>query len=359
MKKLLPIAGGVVAACAVLVYIYQEDLSSWSTENYLKPRHNFTDKPIPAAPDYSQASSWAALPDTKDGADISPEPEKINLDRQDAANVDVFFIHPTTYYKPDSWNQPLDHQEANSFTDGTVLPNQASVFNSCCRVYAPRYRQATLYSFYDDNENSRAALDLAYDDVKNAFEYFITNYSKQRPFIVAGHSQGSKHLDRLLKEEINNTELQGRMIAAYPVGFPLDGSNGIEVCSSAKQTGCQVTWNAVAPDYQVHYDPASNICVNPLTWKTDGEYAGVDKNLGSVNFSDKGDLQVGVIDAQCKNGLLIVKNLQSDQYPDSLLGKGNYHIYDYGFYHMNIRSNVQQRVSAYQARSGGEKPTPD
>ncbi len=64
-----------------------------------------------------------------------------STDGQAAAPVDVFFLHPTTYFTHKTWNAPLSDQGANETTDQDILRNQASAFNACCRVYAPRYRQ--------------------------------------------------------------------------------------------------------------------------------------------------------------------------------------------------------------------------
>ena len=97
------------------------------------------------------------------------------------------------------------------------------------------------------------------------------------------------------------------MVAAYLVGFTIDRSNGVAVCETPTQTGCQVTWNTVGPQAGALFDAPDNICVNPMTWRTDGLRAGHEANLG----------------------------------------RDNYHIYDYAFFYMNIRQNVQARVDAF------------
>ena len=67
----------------------------------------------------------------------------------------------------------MDDSRANDLTDSWVMRDQASVFNECCRVFAPRYRQATLYSFQDNSGSGEKALDLAYEDVRTAFLYIL------------------------------------------------------------------------------------------------------------------------------------------------------------------------------------------
>ena len=174
-------------------------------------------------------------------------------------NIAVFFVHPTTFLESAGWNQPLDHAATNKRTDDTVMRNQASVFNGCCDVYAPRYRQATIFSFMDGSgaKNGEQALALAYDDVAAAFQEFL-RLNPDRPIVLAGHSQGSHHLDRLIEEEVVGTALANRLVAAYPIGYSIDTSNGLPVCENVAQVGCQVTWNASAADAPVRWrNPAT------------------------------------------------------------------------------------------------------
>ena len=128
-------------------------------------------------------------------------------------------------------------------------------------------------AFFDDSESGPQALALAYEDVIAAFRYYVTHFNEGRPFVLAAHSQGSRHADYLMADEIVGTELANRMIAAYPVGFEIDGSNGVPVCDTPTQTGCQVTWNSVGPAAGALFASPDNICVNPLTWRGDGAHA--------------------------------------------------------------------------------------
>ena len=114
---------------------------------------------------------------------------------------------------------------------------------------------------------------------ERAFDYFIEHYNQGRPFILAGHSQGSVHVRTLLEKRITGTPLRERLVAAYPIGFSIDREAmakavpDVPVCESAEQIGCVVSWNAVGPDAAPWGDPRKNICVNPLTWRTDGAAA--------------------------------------------------------------------------------------
>jgi hypothetical protein len=102
----------------------------------------------------------------------------------EAGRADVFFIHPTTTLSLRVGNGAAG---AHLFLNKLSLVNQASVFDRCCRIYAPRYRQMRLRSLAHDAEAS----DLAYADVRAAFENFLARTGSARPFLIAGHSQGS------------------------------------------------------------------------------------------------------------------------------------------------------------------------
>lgn len=353
-KTALVAIGVIVAGLAGLAFVYRADLQLRLMVMMITPNQAFTDASSPAPPDYANPLHWAALPDRADLADSVPTGA---TDAQATASVDLFFLHPTTFLSPDAWNQSLDDAATNELTDEMVMRGQASVFNGCCRIYAPRYRQATLAAFFDEGESASRALALAYVDVVAAFRYYMTHFNEGRPFVLAAHSQGSRHADYLMADEIVGTELAGRMIAAYPVGFELDGSNGVPVCETPTQTGCQVTWNSVGPAAGALFASPDNICVNPLTWRIDGALADRAANLGAVNL-DAGDApEPGVADAQCRDGRLYVSEIHSDNYSLMPLGRDNYHIYDYALFYMNIRENVQARVDAFLALHGDD-PAP-
>ena len=132
--------------------------------------------------------------------------------------MDVFFIHPTTYIGSDddkinvtdldlndlfklagsmrkaAWNANLDDTALNNQTDIKPILYQASVFNGSCRIFAPRYRQANLKAFLvRKSPKAQETFDLAYGDIKAAFQYYLDHYNHGRPIIIAGHSQGSLH----------------------------------------------------------------------------------------------------------------------------------------------------------------------
>ena len=347
LKKISIAGTGLLMLLAGAAYVYRADIGLVVMAILIAPGHGFDDAPPPQAPDYANPDHWAALPDRQDLADAVPPG---GTDQQADARVDVFFLHPTTYVTSDGWNQPLEDDATNQSTDEAVMRGQASAFNACCRVFAPRYRQATLAAFFDQNGHGPRALDLAYQDVVAAFRYFIDELNEGRPFILAGHSQGSRHADLLLAEQIVGNPVANRLVAAYPVGFEIDGSNGLPVCTAPTQTGCQVTWNTVGPRAGALFASPANICVNPLTWAAAGAAAPHDLNLGAVNFDGDASYEQGAADAQCvDDGRLLVSDIRSNRYTQRPLGRDNYHIYDYALFYVNVRQNAQARVEAFLA----------
>ncbi len=303
----------------------------------------------PAAPDYARLEYWAAHPDKADEADRVPDPSL--RDRQAEAAVDVFFVHPTTYSgRARSWNADPDDAKLNRETDETTIRHQASIFNGAGRVFAPRYRQAHLRAFYTKDKRTAArALDLAYEDVRRAFQYYLDHYNEGRPIIIAAHSQGTRHAVRLLKEFFDGKPLGDRLVAAYLVGWPVRKAQyaTIPPCATPDQTGCFVSWRSFrhgyVPKRYVHGD--SIACINPLLWTPDETPAPARLNEGTV-LRGFDRLWPGIADAQVHDGLLWV---HKPRFPGSaLLLTPNYHIADYNLFYVNVRKNAMLRAAHFE-----------
>lgn len=318
-----------------------------------------------ASPDYKQDSAWLAFPG-RDGLERSTPPG-IEVVDESVALTDVFFIHPTTYLANDVMNVPYN---VTGELNMPVVLGQLSVFNGCCRIYAPNYRQATLKGI-----PSAEAMTLAYSDVARAFRYYVNNHNDGRPFIIASHSQGTEHAVRLLQAEIIGTPLQNRLVVAYTVGAYTPSTFdtiGLSVCASAQQIGCIASWNTVqegrketlglvrnvkywwAGERVLSSDPA--VCVNPLTWSLDGSVdAGA--NLGALEFHREpvnsakkqlAPLVVGLTGARCRDALLEVDISSESSFNDRLSKSiGSYHLNDYGIFYANIRANVSLRINSW------------
>lgn len=298
-----------------------------------------------SAPDYSLEESWSALPFREDAADVLPENETWISDS--LKEVDVFYVHPTVYQKGSLWNAGLDMKKINRRVDKYPVRLQASVFNESCRVYAPRYRQAVVKVFYENSDNSRKALDFAYQDVKRAFQYFLKNYNNERPFIIAGHSQGTHHTRRLLAEMIDTTELKNRLVAAYIIGFSVNDTmyENLHLCSSPAETECFVSWMSFAEGYQPTGTWFQNTqSVNPLTWTIDTAKIVINDYSSTVILNPK-KVRTRKMEVQIKD--LGGKVLWVDTKAPWFRLMKNLHVADYGLFYLDIRKNVKARIANY------------
>lgn len=328
----------------------------------------------PVAPDYGQEDAWLAFPGL-DGIERSTPPGHVAVD-ENRAVADVFFIHPTTYRGNDVENAPYVQSAKVEELNGAVLLGQMSVFNGCCRIYAPRYRQTSVAAL-----GRPAASDLAYSDVAAAFRYFLKHHNKGRPFIIASHSQGTQHAAILLQREVLGKPLQSRLVAAYLIGGYVPDSFaqiGLPVCDASSQTGCVISYNAskqgsrlarMVIDNKTYWwqgkvidrNQAPAICVNPLNLRQEGPSPAT-ANLGSLPFpkmpypekaAPLPELVPNLTGAMCRGGMLEVK-LRSPQ-PAGFVDKltvlaGSYHLNDYGLFYANLRGDAIGRVNAWKAR---------
>lgn len=320
------------------------------------PRGHFVTPNTPG-PDYSLASNWAALPTTLDSADAVPITSW--KDEQATSSADVFFVHPTTYTGhagQHHWNASLDDKKLNLHTDQTTIKYQASLFNGAGRVYAPRYRQAHLHCFFEKSKKKKdaaEALDLAYQDVKRAFDYYMEHYNDGRPFIIAAHSQGTLHAAHLIKDEIENHPVQHQLIAAYLPGMPVKANyfKSIQPCHTPDETGCFCSWRTFREGYvpkKYHQEDKGIIVTNPVTWCDTITVSQKQEQAGAV-LRDFHKVCPGLVETQIHDDLLWVNK---PKFPGSFLFMTkNYHIADYNFFYADVRQNAQQRVRAYLKKS--------
>ncbi|MBD3666064.1 DUF3089 domain-containing protein [Sulfitobacter aestuariivivens] len=351
MTKWLFRIGLVLVILFGLASLFRNEVWYLGARLLIKPSQEFFQSSTPAAPDYTRNAAWAAHPDTDDNADfVPPGLPAVDEPRQVAA----FYVHPTTYISGAGWNAPLDDPDASQWRDGSLLLAQASAFNACCTVFAPKYRQATFWVFIDDAPSATAALDLAYRDVATAFDQFLTEIDGA-PFILAGHSQGAQHLMTLLTNRFSTGPLRDRLVAAYAIGLPTRGILGatqaIPLCQTATETGCYVAWNAMGSDGQMAEIDRPRPCVNPLSWQPNGARVPASENLGALSVTGEITLTPAFASAQCHADRLEVGPFASNIFDDVplRLGKDNYHVLDYSLFYANIRQNAVDRSKAFIA----------
>ncbi|WP_447755649.1 DUF3089 domain-containing protein [Sphingopyxis fribergensis] len=310
-------------------------------------------------------------------AKAAPAAAETPFPKGDAA---VFFVHPTSYYSRSSWNAPLEDRDsdhrANLFVQG-----MASAFADAGEIWAPRYRQATLGAFLaEDRVTAGKAIDSAYRDVEEAFDAFLAGIPKNKPIILAGHSQGALHLTTLLKTRIAGTPLAKRIVAAYVIGWPISvdtdlGGLGLPACQTPEQKGCILSWATFAEpadpvmvtdayDGTIGFDgrPRAGtrmLCTNPLTGIPDTE-ASPEANIGTLKPTEgfkSGSLIAGKIGAKCDDtrGLLMIGDAEiaKDYAPSYVLPGNNYHVFDITLFWANVRADVLRRLATYEG-----KPSP-
>ena len=209
--------------------------------------------PPPLPYNYAEPASWAAFPGMASPAELVPAGEVLLPDEERCA--DCFFVHPTGFFGTCNWNAPPDDEQANERT-GLMMGGQASAFTSACRVYAPKYRQAAIAAYGLPTEQARIVFGTAYSDVAAAFRHYIAEYNNGRPFILASHSQGGHHMQRLLADELEAkwATLGSRFIACYMIGSRIPEERitktyrHLKLCQSPIETGVVIGWDTVSKD---------------------------------------------------------------------------------------------------------------
>lgn len=308
---------------------------------------------VPPPPDYSEESAWLAIPDAVDKP------------------VDVFFVYPTVYAGTDPRNMDISDPAMRALAGGP-LQSQAAVFSPHANLFAPFYRQQSgaTQSMLAGDGGKNPFLDPLFQvgaaDVERAFEFYLKHLNPDRPFLIAGHSQGSMALIYLMRKRFNDPDLQKRLVAAYLIGYSvpmnwLDSYPWMKAAQGETDTGVIVSYNTEGPDAgpsPVLY-PGQVMLINPLNWKTDATPAGPEAHLGARFYSDSpGGLieEIPHFTGACidpEKSVLVVRDMKtptSDQIDLVDMGRwpgGVYHRFDYAFFFNNLTENVGKRVDAY------------
>jgi hypothetical protein len=351
----------LVSLMAASVYIWRDDIF----EVLVDPGVPYLLYQPPAAPDYGKAAGWALMP---------PHPELITPRDPPA---DIFFIHPTTF-DAGRWNDSIDDKRSANFLDRVIIPNYAGPFAQVGRVFAPRYRQANLYSMLTLREDAREARAFAYGDILAAFEFYMKTYNKGRPFIIAGVEQGGTLADRLVRDAVvyNPARLQ-KLAAVYAVETGLaperyGPGSPVPACSRRDQAGCVVAWISEEPGEQKQTRsrlrrsgvwvgdqldellPRQPLCVNPLIGAANAMAVPRKFNLGAVSASG---LEWGVqpgfladqVAAQCVDGILKVSRPKS---PSLRVGRNwaeRMRVAPYNLFYADLETDAKARIEAFKA----------
>ena len=367
-RKFLYVVAGLIVLVIAALLVYR----IWGMElirAVMVPREDFVEiAPLPASA-YDDPQMWIARPDiakdnpafwTPEGAKDAPLPEK----------AAIFFIHPTSYITTlgdAHWNMRLDDKESLA-TVRRFVQHQASAFNAVGAIWAPRYRQANYGAFLTTRPAGDQALAAAYRDVAQAFAAFL-KANPGGPLILAAHSQGSRHLLQLLKEQVAGKPVADRIAAVYAVGWPISveadlPALGLPACARRDQSHCIVSWQSYAepaepaamiegferrPGYTGQPRKGTHmLCTNPITGTLDGA-APASANLGTLDTRDADKparLIPGIVPARCDASGVLTIGEPVDMGPFTLPGN-NYHVYDYALFWANVRTDAKQRLAAF------------
>ena len=211
---------------------------------------------------YADSAHWLCLPDRSDdpchhdldattvAADGSGTPDPFTPATD--PTVDCFYVYPTISSDPE-----VNSDLVPGVAENLVAEVQAARFRSVCRLYAPVYRQVTLAGLFGKS-SSDAAREIAYGDVADAWHQYLANDNKGRGVVLIGHSQGAGVLTRLIKEQIDPSPSERKLlVSALLIGSPVVVPDGKDVggdfvhvplCRTAGQVGCALNYSTFAAD---------------------------------------------------------------------------------------------------------------
>ena len=294
--------------------------------------------------DYSYESAWAYWSEGENTA------------------ADLFFICPTVDMgKNGNFNADIENEKYRKSFVGAI--NMELGIYDDTTVYAPYYRQATFPVYSMPEEEREAYLELAYQDIKKAFNFYWRISDPTRPLILAGFSQGADLTIRLLKEFFDDPRYQRRLVAAYAIGWKLTEDEvkkypHLLPAMSESDTGVIIAFNSEAEGVKSSIIVGENektYAINPLNWKTTSEKADKSLNKGacftdySGEITEEIDNLTGAYIDEVR-GTLKVTDVEKEKYSSSMFDEGVYHLYDYQFFFRNLQENVKTRISAYNEK---------
>jgi len=353
----------IAGACAALTGLATFAFAYWREDIIrasLDPQQPFQTYTPPAAPDYARDDAWFLRP--------GPAPTQ--------PQADVFFVHSTTFDGGRAWLASIQDPAAARLVSRSVLPNFAGPFAGVGRVFAPRYRQASLYAYrLTQRDDAREARIFAYGDVRRAFDTFLARDSRRAPLVLVGVGQGAQLVDRLAREMRRRPDVLRRIAAVYLVeeitaadGFPPGGP--LPLCQTRAQAGCVVAWMSQIsgrPDRARLLDRAlvwsagddldrlggrSPACVNPVTGAAGGAPAARSANLGAANATGLSwppapRLIPGQVAAECQDGLLVVSTPEASELRPAQTWAEKLRAPGYNLFYADIAADVKARLAAW------------
>lgn len=292
--------------------------------------------------------------------------------------VDIFYVYPTAYFNGS------DKPSVCSATDDAMrqrarenVRNKGSVFATIGNYYVPYYRQMGLEALVNQKKSDfRDFIAGPVTDVIQAFSYYMENYNNGRPFILAGHSQGSILLSILLATSFKqHPEYCQSMVAGYIIGYGitqqyLSSNPHLHFACGETDYGVIISYNTEAPGItaeNITVAPGS-IVINPISWQRDETLASARSNLGSrIVIKDKNGQLMDVVDRyqyadaqiDMQRGVVICSTANPEDFRifggEKYFPEGILHNGDYSLYYYDLRKNAEKRVCAFLANKQASK----
>jgi len=363
-RRPLGLRRGLALALAAFVVLTTTAAFIWRDDILqagLDPKEPFQTYRPPPAPNYARPAAWAMAPARPPAPSDPP--------------TDVFFVMPTTFDGGHEWNAPIDDAAADRYFRRAIAPNYAGPFYRIGRIFAPRYRQASLYTQMTLREDAREARRFAYGDVAAAFRQFRDHLSGGRPFLLVGVEQGGSLAARLLAEEIApDPSARGRLVAAYLISTVVPAeSTPIAPCVRRDQAGCLAAWaSAAVGDLQrvqalkdrslvwgaggqlVNLEGRAPLCFNPILGAVTDAPAPARLHLGAANATD---LEWGVrpaflarkIRAHCEHGILRISRPKSSTLRPTGTWSDRKKVPGFNLFYADLEADARARLKAWRA----------
>lgn len=285
---------------------------------------------IPQAPDYSDPTFWYTEKNDKTGK-----------------NADVFYIVSTweTDWKTDSGETVhyADVYNKKHRDDMTKeISGVAAYMGKDNNFYSPFYRHITIEGWATRDENIiNNRFKIAFEDVRNAFETFLKNRPKNRPFVLAGFSQGGKAVVELLK--IMPKDVYQQMVAAYVLGYKVTPddtltSTNIKAAQGPDDIGVTICYNSVSDVKYIQPVVAAPcaFCINPVNWRTDDVPATLHDTI--------------TVSVAQKEKVLVVKGYSGSEYAPIMgfLNVGDFHSAEPWLYKECLEKNIKNRIEIFK-----------
>jgi pimeloyl-ACP methyl ester carboxylesterase len=311
------------------------------------------------APNYANPANWLSQPSSSEAS----------------KPVDVFYLSDTTYSKPDTASPDIGPIDDPGMKQGaqTKFTTTASAFAPVANIYAPYNRQvdAKYKSTLPISQQLQLEAGIPTSDTVSAFTYYLEHLNGGRPFILAGHSQGSNLIANLLSGYMKeHPDLYKRMVAAYVIGYSVTGdylaqNPQLKFATGPNDTGVIVSYNTEAP-VMLAPNPVTmpgGVAINPISWTMSETTATASQNLGGISVDPA--TGAAVVDSagnpvkakhyadaavNQKRGVVICTADPKQFAPgNSAVQAGIFHNFDYPLYYFDIRANAANRIKRFMA----------